>query len=105
MQRRVVGATGAQGGSLVRAILGDPAGGFVVRAVTRNVGSAKARELASLGAEVVTADVDDPASFKRAFAGACRPSNAGSPPTRNRFRAADRSSCGGAPGRLRRQSN
>jgi uncharacterized protein YbjT (DUF2867 family) len=66
----VVGATGAQGGGLVRAILGDPAGGFVVRAVTRNVGSAKARELASLGAEVVTADVDDPASFKRAFAGA-----------------------------------
>ena len=66
----VVGATGAQGGGLVRAILGDPAGGFAARAVTRNVGSAKARELAELGAEVVAADVDDPASLKRAFAGA-----------------------------------
>jgi len=66
----VVGATGAQGGGLVRAILGDPAGGFAARALTRNVGSAKARELAELGAEVVAADVDDPASLKRAFAGA-----------------------------------
>jgi len=66
----VVGATGAQGGGLVRAILDDPAGGFAARALTRNVGSAKARELAALGAEVVAADVDDPASLKRAFAGA-----------------------------------
>jgi len=66
----VVGATGAQGGGLVRAILGDPASGFAARAVTRNVDSAKARELAELGAEVVAADVDDPASLKRAFAGA-----------------------------------
>ena len=31
----VVGATGAQGGGLVRAILADPAGGFVARAITR----------------------------------------------------------------------
>ncbi len=66
----VVGATGAQGGGLVRAILGDPAGGFAARALTRNVDSAKARELAELGAEVVAADVDDPASLERAFAGA-----------------------------------
>ena len=66
----VVGATGAQGGGLVRAILSDPAGGFAVRALTRNVDSAKARELAELGAEVVAADVDDPASLERAFAGA-----------------------------------
>jgi uncharacterized protein YbjT (DUF2867 family) len=66
----VVGATGAQGGGLVRAILDDPAGGFAARAVTRNVDSAKARELAELGAEVVAADVDDPASLERAFAGA-----------------------------------
>jgi uncharacterized protein YbjT (DUF2867 family) len=66
----VVGATGAQGGGLVRAILSDPAGGFAARALTRNVDSAKARELADLGAEVVAADVDDPASLERAFAGA-----------------------------------
>ena len=32
----VVGATGAQGGGLVRAILADPAGLFTARALTRN---------------------------------------------------------------------
>lgn len=66
----VVGATGAQGGGLVRAILNDPAGGFAVRALTRNVNSDKARALAALGAEVVAADIDDEASLSRAFAGA-----------------------------------
>lgn len=66
----VVGATGAQGGGLVRAILADPAGGFAVRAITRTASSDKARELAKLGAEVVEADVDDAESLKKAFAGA-----------------------------------
>ena len=66
----VLGATGAQGGGLVRAIRSDPAGGFVVRAVTRNAGSDKAKALAALGAEVVTADVDDARSLERAFDGA-----------------------------------
>ena len=73
MERRilaVIGATGAQGGSLVRAILADPAGGFAVRAVTRHADSEKARALAALGAEVVEADLDDAASLERAFAGA-----------------------------------
>jgi uncharacterized protein YbjT (DUF2867 family) len=66
----VVGATGAQGGGLVRAILGDPGGGFAARAITRDVNSDKAKELAKAGAEVVAADVDDEESLKRAFAGA-----------------------------------
>jgi len=66
----VVGATGAQGGGLVRAILEDPQGGFVVRAITRDTGSEKAKALAALGAEVVAANVDDAASLERAFAGA-----------------------------------
>src|SRR5690349_15720017 len=66
----VVGATGAQGGGLVRAILGDPNSGFVARALTRKVDSDKAKELAKLGAEVIAADLDDIESLKRAFAGA-----------------------------------
>lgn len=65
----VIGATGAQGGGLVRAILGDPEGGFGARAVTRNKNSDKAKELASLGAEVVEADVENPESLKKAFKG------------------------------------
>lgn len=66
----VTGATGQQGGGLVRAILADPDGGFVARAITRTPDSEAARELAALGAEVVQADIDDPASLERAFAGA-----------------------------------
>jgi uncharacterized protein YbjT (DUF2867 family) len=66
----VFGATGAQGGGLVRAILNDPEGGFAARAITRDPGSAKARELAGLGAEVVAGDLDNPASLERALAGA-----------------------------------
>ena len=66
----VVGATGAQGGGLVHAILRDPGSGFTARALTRKVGSDKAKELAKLGAEVVEADLDDIESLKRAFDGA-----------------------------------
>jgi uncharacterized protein YbjT (DUF2867 family) len=66
----VVGATGAQGGGLVRAILNDPNGGFAVRGITRNTDSPKAQELARAGAEVVAADVGDEASLRRAFDGA-----------------------------------
>ena len=66
----VVGATGAQGGGLVRAILGDPGSGFTARALTRKVASDKAKELAKLGAEVVEANLDDVESLKRAFDGA-----------------------------------
>ncbi|HXH25547.1 MAG TPA: NmrA/HSCARG family protein [Vicinamibacterales bacterium] len=66
----IVGATGAQGGGLARAILDDPAGAFAVRALTRDPSSDKARALAAAGAEVVAADVDDVDSLERAFAGA-----------------------------------
>ena len=66
----VVGATGSQGGGLVRAILEDPGQTFRVRAVTRSAQSAKARELAAAGAEVVEADLDDGPSMRRAFEGA-----------------------------------
>ena len=66
----VVGATGAQGGGLVRAILNDREGRFAVRALTRKPDSEKAQELARLGAEVVEANLDDEASLTRAFQGA-----------------------------------
>jgi uncharacterized protein YbjT (DUF2867 family) len=66
----VLGATGAQGGGLVRAIMSDPAGGFSARALTRDVNSDKAKELAKLGAEVVAADVDNVESLTKAFRGA-----------------------------------
>ena len=66
----VVGATGAQGGGLVRAILDDPNGGFAVRAITRDASSDKAKALAAAGAEVVVADIDDLESLTNAFAGA-----------------------------------
>jgi uncharacterized protein YbjT (DUF2867 family) len=66
----VVGATGAQGGGLVRAILNDKSGQFAARAITRNVNSDKAKALADAGAEVVAADLDDAKSLKKAFEGA-----------------------------------
>ena len=66
----VIGATGVQGGGLVRAILADPEQRFAVRAITRKTDSEKARALAAAGAEVVAGDADDPASLERAFAGA-----------------------------------
>jgi uncharacterized protein YbjT (DUF2867 family) len=65
----VFGATGAQGGGLAHAILNDPNSEFAVRAVTRNRGSDKAKALAKIGAEIVTADIDDPQSMKRVLKG------------------------------------
>jgi uncharacterized protein YbjT (DUF2867 family) len=66
----VMGATGAQGGGLVRAILADGGGPFRARAVTRDAASEKAKALAKMGAEVVAANADDIESLKKAFAGA-----------------------------------
>ncbi len=66
----VVGATGAQGGGLVRAILADRSGRFAARAITRNPASEKARALAAAGAEVVRGDADAPETLAPAFAGA-----------------------------------
>src|SRR5688500_19396621 len=65
----VFGATGAQGGGLARAILNDSNSEFTVRAVTRDPGSEKAKELAKMGAEVVAADIDDPQALGKALEG------------------------------------
>jgi len=59
----VVGATGQQGGAVVRAL--QTSGQFKVRALTRNPG--KHRELAE---EVIEADLDRPETLKAAFEGA-----------------------------------
>jgi uncharacterized protein YbjT (DUF2867 family) len=66
----VTGATGSQGGGLVRAILADPNGGFAARAITRDTNKDKAKALAAAGAEVVSADLDNVESLRKAFAGA-----------------------------------
>ena len=66
----VFGATGAQGGGLVRAIASDPGSEFTARAVTREPNSDKAKELAKLGAEVVYGDLGKPDSVHKALEGA-----------------------------------
>jgi uncharacterized protein YbjT (DUF2867 family) len=63
----VCGATGRQGGAASRSLLRV---GSKVRALTRKPDQRKARALAELGADVVRADMDDPASLRTAFAGA-----------------------------------
>ena len=65
----VIGATGAQGGGLVRAILADKSGSFAVRAITRNPDSERAEALRAAGAEVVAGDADNPETLGAAFAG------------------------------------
>lgn len=66
----VIGATGSQGGGLARAILADPNGGFACRAITRDQSKEAAQGLAAAGAEVVSANLDDVESLKKAFEGA-----------------------------------
>jgi uncharacterized protein YbjT (DUF2867 family) len=66
----VLGASGAQGGGVARAILSDPGSEFGVRALTRHPESEKAKALAAAGAEIVAADLDDEASLAAAFEGA-----------------------------------
>ena len=64
----VIGATGQQGSATVNALLG--AGGWNVRALTRNADSDKAKALAARSAQVLQGDMTDPASLDRAMEGA-----------------------------------
>lgn len=66
----VFGATGAQGGGLVRAIATDTNSEFSVRAVTRDINSDKAKVLAALGADVVYGDLGDVDSVHKVLEGA-----------------------------------
>jgi len=62
----VTGATGKQGGHVARLLLKR---GHSVHAFTRKADSPAARELAKLGAEIVTGDLSDRASVERAVEG------------------------------------
>jgi uncharacterized protein YbjT (DUF2867 family) len=66
----IVGATGAQGGGLANAILGDKGSEYAVRAITRDLNKDKAQALKARGAEVVQANIDDVESLQKAFADA-----------------------------------
>ncbi|HEY7171745.1 MAG TPA: NmrA/HSCARG family protein [Vicinamibacterales bacterium] len=66
----VIGATGAQGGGLARAIAADKSSPFTARGVTRKPDSEKAKALAAAGVQTVAADLDDEGSLAKAFAGA-----------------------------------
>src|ERR1700719_395410 len=63
----VTGSTGNQGGAVARALLER---GHKVRAVTRDPNSSQAKSLASAGASLVTASLEDAASITRALEGA-----------------------------------
>ena len=63
----VSGATGNQGGAVVRALLER---GYKVRALTRHPEALKAQKLAALGVEVIQGDLNDPSSLAPAVAGA-----------------------------------
>ncbi len=63
----VFGATGQQGGAVARALREN---GRAVRALVRDTGSVKARELAALGVTLFAGDFDDADSMRRAMQGA-----------------------------------
>jgi uncharacterized protein YbjT (DUF2867 family) len=62
----VTGATGRQGGATARALIKAD---FAVRALVRDPGSGRAREVAAAGAELVTGDLRDRESIVRAAQG------------------------------------
>jgi uncharacterized protein YbjT (DUF2867 family) len=63
----VTGATGQQGGAVVKSLLER---GHEVRAVTRDTDSAKARKLANAGVTLVRASLEDTAALAKALEGA-----------------------------------
>jgi len=62
----VTGATGRQGGGVIRHMLGK---GWRLRALTRSPNARAAQELTRQGAEVVQGDLDDRTSLERAASG------------------------------------
>jgi uncharacterized protein YbjT (DUF2867 family) len=62
----VTGATGRQGGAVIRSLLSK---GWKLRALTRNPGSRAAEELKRQDVEVIQGDLEDPESLERAMLG------------------------------------
>ena len=62
----VTGATGKQGGAVVRHLLNS---GVHIRALVRNAESVASQALASKGVELATGDFGQPESLRRATAG------------------------------------
>ncbi|KIS68287.1 uncharacterized protein UMAG_11107 [Mycosarcoma maydis] len=67
----VFGATGKQGGSVIRTVLKTPTlnAKYSLRGITRDPSKPAAQELANQGVDVVRANLDDPASLKEAISG------------------------------------
>lgn len=67
----VFGATGSQGGSVIRAVLAHPqlSKEYHLRAVTRDSTKPAAEALKAKGVDVVQGDLKDPASIAAAVAG------------------------------------
>jgi uncharacterized protein YbjT (DUF2867 family) len=63
----ITGVTGNQGGAVAQALRGS---GFHLRGLTRTPESERAASLARRGIDVVTGDLDDEATLRRALAGA-----------------------------------
>ncbi|KAE8551374.1 hypothetical protein TMatcc_001318 [Talaromyces marneffei ATCC 18224] len=67
----VFGATGNQGGSVIRSLLADPvlAKEYKIRGITRDVTKEAAKKLSSQGVEMITADMSSPSSLDEALKG------------------------------------
>ncbi|EGC45405.1 NmrA-like family domain-containing protein [Histoplasma capsulatum var. duboisii H88] len=68
----VFGATGNQGGSVIKAILAHPtlSKEFKIRGITRDPSKPSAQELANQGVEIMSADMSSPSSLAPALANA-----------------------------------
>ena len=65
----VYGTTGAQGGSVVRALLRDKSSSFTIRGITRSPDSKAAKELAVEGVEIAKVNKFDKTELAAAFRG------------------------------------
>ena len=65
----VFGATGVQGGSVIKSVLGDPksAAEFSIRGITRDTSKPAAKELETKGVEMVAGDINKVEDLKRAL--------------------------------------